>query len=130
MDITPDEVLAELRAIGDQLDALAPDAPERDALEQRRRDLRDAAQATADASRSREHLASELKHLKKRLAAFDAEKINVPAWQIAMTSGGRLTINDPAAHASKLNAALDEATALDREAIEARIEQLERALGE
>ena len=64
------------------------------------------------------------------MAEFESEKINVPAWQIAMTSGGRLAINDPAAHAAKLNEALDDATALDREAIAARIERLETVLAE
>jgi hypothetical protein len=60
---------------------------------------------------------------------IDKERINVPAWQMAMTSGGRLSINDPAAYASKPDEALDEATAADHAEIEERITSLKRALG-
>ena len=66
--MTPDQVLAELRTISDRLSTLAPDAPERADLYQRRNELRIAAQATADASRSRESLELELQHLKKTFA--------------------------------------------------------------
>ncbi|MEA2002683.1 MAG: hypothetical protein U9N84_12485 [Actinomycetota bacterium] len=130
MDITPEQVLEELLEIGQRLDTLAPDAAERESLEARRADLRLAAQEVADATRNREILAEELKHLEQRLADFEDEKINVPGWQIAMTSGGRFSINDPAAHAYKLNETLDDKTELDRASIEQRIGRLKKALDE
>jgi hypothetical protein len=130
VDISLDQVLEELLEIGQSLDALAPDAPERAGLEARRADLRLAAQEVADATRNHTNLAAELEHLERRLVDFESEKINVPGWQIAMTSGGRFSINDPAAHAYKLNQALDEKTELDRAAIEQRIGRLKKALDE
>ena len=74
MELTPEQVLAELRQIATRLSELEVDAPERTVLESRRAGLR------------------------------------------------------TAAHATKLNEALDEANRLDREAVEARIEQLKKAL--
>lgn len=130
MDISPEQVLEELLEIRQRLDALAPDAPERDILEVRRAELRLAAQEVADTTRNHENLAAELEHLERRLADFESEKINVPGWQVAMTSGGRFSINDPAAHAYKLNQALDDKTELDRAAIEDRIGRLRKALDE
>ncbi len=127
--MTPEDVLAELNTIRTKLDSLPAAAPERAALESRREELRLAALEVADATRNPETLAAELEHLERRLAGFDKERINVPAWQIAMTSGGKLTINDPAAYAAKLNEALDEASATDRARIEERINQLKRTLG-
>lgn len=127
--MTPEDVLAELNAIRAKLDSLPTAAPERAALESRREELRRAALEVADATRNPETLVAELEHLESRLAGFDKERINVPAWQIAMTSSGKLTINDPAAYAAKLNEALDEASAADRARIEERINQLKRTLG-
>ncbi len=126
--MTPEDVLAELAAIRVELEELPAADPRRTALEQRRNDLRRAAQDVADETRNPETLAAELEHLKRRLAALDKERINVPGWQAAMTSGGKYSINDPAAYASKLNEALDEASAVDREQLEERIRQLERIL--
>jgi hypothetical protein len=127
--MTPEDVLAELNTIRTKLDSRPAAAPERAALESRREELRLAALEVADATRNPETLAAELEHLERRLAGFDNERINVPAWQIAMTSGGKLTINDPAAYAAKLNEALDEASATDRARIEERINQLKRTFG-
>jgi len=59
----------------------------------------------------------------------DKERTNVPAWQMAMTSGGHRSIDDPAAYASKPNGALDEATAVDNAEIKERITSSKRALG-
>jgi hypothetical protein len=129
VDISPEQVLEELLEIRRRLDRLAPDAPQRADLQTRRTDLRGAAQEAADAARNPDNLRAELEHLEQRLAGFEGEKINVPAWQMAMTSGGRWSINDPAAYASKLNEALDAATELDRNAIEDRINQLRTTLG-
>ncbi len=129
MDISLDQVLEELLEIGQSLDALAPDAPERASLEARRADLRLAAQEVADTTRNHANLTAELEHLERRLVDFEHEKINVPGWQIAMTSSGRFSINDPAAYAHKLNQTLDEKTELDRAAIEERIGRLKKALG-
>lgn len=128
VEITPGQVLAELTQIREQLEKLSPDSPLRPDLLLRRAELRQAAREAADSARSPDALQAELEHLERRLAAFEGEKINVPAWQMAMSSGGRLTINDPAAHASKLNEALDEANSMDRQAVEERIAAIKNAL--
>jgi len=130
VDISPEHVLKELSEIRERLEALDTDAPERADLVARRADLQAAAQEVADATRNPDTLRAELEHLESRLAAFEREKINVPGWQVAMTSGGRFSINDPAAHAYKLNEALDAKTELDRSAIEQRILRLRKALAE
>jgi chromosome segregation ATPase len=130
VELTPGQVLAELDAIRLQLETLSPDSPEREQLLQRRADLRQAAQATADATRNPKALRAELEHLESRLSQFESEKINVPAWQMSMSSGGRFSINDPAAHASKLNQAIDEANSMDRQTIEDRIDEIKKALAD
>lgn len=124
MTKTPDDLLAQLTAIRAELDALAPSAPEYHELEAKRIRLTAEAAEAADAARNPEALRAELEHLEKRLAAFEAEKISIPAWQIAMT-----TMNDPAAHAVNLNAELDAKTELERAAVEMRIARLKKALG-
>jgi chromosome segregation ATPase len=120
---TPDDALAELRELRDRIDALEPESPEYHTLETRRNELAIAAQEAADAARSPENLRAELEHLERRLAQYEAEKINVPAWQQAMA-----TINDPSAHAYKLNSELDAKNQSDREAVEQRIARLKKAL--
>lgn len=129
MDITPEDALAELTQIRLALDSAPADAPDRAALEDRRDELRRAARDAADATRNAEALAAELAHLERRLATMDNERISVPAWQISMSPGGKLS-NDPAAYASKLNEALEAATATDRAHIEERISRLKRAINE
>lgn len=125
MDLTPSQVLAELQSIADELGELSPGSARRAKLEERRTALRRYAQNIADGRRDRSSLQQELEHLERRLAAFQADKIEVPSWQMSMA-----TLNDPAAHATKINQALDQATAADREAIEQRIKQLKKALTE
>ena len=83
-----------------------------------------------DAAKGRQALETELEHLEARLATINEERIEVPSWQKTMTRDGRFAINDPAAHASQINAALDENTKLDRTALEARIEELKKTLTE
>jgi hypothetical protein len=125
MDLTPSQILAELQAILDELAELSPGSVRRAELQERRAVLRRYARNLADASRDRSSLQRELEHLEGRLAAFKADKIEVPSWQMSMA-----TINDPAAHATKINEALDQATAGDRESIEQRVKQLRKALAE
>ena len=123
--MTPDEVLAELIEIRARLDNLEPGSTEHHELELRRQALVAAAEKAADAARNPESLQAELEHLERRLAAFEGEKINVPAWQMAMAS-----VNDPSAHARKLNEELDAKNELDRDAVEQRIARLKKALSE
>lgn len=128
MGMTVDEALAELREIRRLLEATPGDDPARVTLEQRRDRLHAAAQHAADAARDPEVLRLELDHLERRLARFDGDKINVRAWQIADGGGAKLSLNDPAAFATRLNELLDEANAPGREEIEARIAQLRAVL--
>ncbi len=123
MSITPDEALAETLAIRVQLDALDPSSPEYRKLELRRRELVQAAQEATYLARSPDSVRSEIAHLEQRLASFEDDKIDVPAWQTAMP-----TINDPTAHSSRLNEKMDANTQLDRDAIEQQIERLKKAL--
>lgn len=125
MTNTPDDLLTQLAAIRAELDALDASSPRYQELEARRVQLAVAAEEAADAARNPQALRAELEHLERRLASFESEKINVPAWQAAMPS-----INDPAAHASKLNAELDAKTALERATVEKRIARLKRTLGQ
>ncbi len=128
--MTPDEVFAELRRIRAEQATLDPASDRFRTLERRRRDLSNEAQMAIDRSRGRDALQAELDHLVARLESIEAEKIEIPSWQLQMTRGGRFAINDPTAHASQINAALDENAELDRDAIEARIEQLRATLAE
>lgn len=125
MELTPEQAWTELQAIRARLEEVEPDSKERPELELRRAELRHAAQDAADSARTRDAIEAELEHLHKRLAAFDSEKINVPAWQAAMAAGGR-----SARHAAKINEAVAKANAPDRAAIEERISRLRMALSE
>ena len=129
VDITPDELLDELSAITARLEELPPESPERSRLELQRDNLRETARRTADAARNLDSLRTELVHLRRRLAAFEADKVEVPDWQVALTRGGRFSLTDPVADAARINDAMDAATALDRASIEARIADLEETLG-
>ncbi len=128
--LTPDEVLAELRTIRTEQQGMDPTSDEYQLLESRRLELVSMAQMALDTSHGRESLVRELANLQQRLEHIDNHKIEVPAWQQAMASRRGLTINDPAAHASQINAAHDRNTAADRSAIEARISQLRKILAE
>ena len=128
--MTPDEVLAELHRIRDEQRKLDPASAQYAALERRRQELADEAAAALDAAKGRQALEAELRHLELRLAAIDDEQIEVPDWQMKMTRGGRLAINDPRTHAANINATLEENSAADRTAIEARIDHLRRTLQE
>ncbi len=121
--MTPDETLAEMLAIRARLDALEPSSPEYRELQQQRQQLAQAAREATDAASNPERIRAELEHLEQRLAAFDDHKIDVPAWQAAMPS-----INDPAAHPSRINEIMDASNKLDRDALEERIERLKKAL--
>ncbi len=99
-------------------------------LETQRLELVNQAQLAMDAARGRDALQAELEHLEQRLAGLDDDKIEIPDWQMKMTRGGRFAINDPTAHASQINAALDKNAEVDREAIEARIQHLKTTLAE
>lgn len=130
MELSPDHILRELQQIAVRLEDLPQDSIERLELEQRRNELRLSARRAADGARSRDNLRSELSHLRNRLKAFEADKVAVPGWQNAMTHGGRFSLTNPVADAARINDAMDEGTALDRSSIEARIADLEKALGE
>ena len=128
--MTPDEVLAELHRIRDEQKALDPSSTRYAALERERRELADTARSALDTTKGRDALVNELEHLEQRLAAMDDDKIEIPSWQLTMTRNGRFAINDPRAHASQINATLDDNAAVDRSAIEARIGQLRTLLAD
>ncbi len=128
--MTPDDVLAELQRIRAEQSALDPDSGDFRALENRRLQLADLAQLALDGARDRNSLERELEHLEARIRDMDDDRIEVPSWQLTMTRDGRFAINDPRAHASQINAALDSNAQLDRAAMEARIEQLKQTLTE
>ncbi len=130
MEVSPDEVLEELRSIATRLEDLPPESPDRTDLLQRRDELRMIAQQAADAARNPANLRSELEHLRSRLEDLESDKVVVPSWQVTMTRGGRLSLIDPVADAARINDAIDEGSAPDRAAIEARISHLEEVLGE
>lgn len=130
VELDPDRILRELQQIATRLEDLPQDSPERLELEQRRRGLHLSARRAADAARNQDNLRAELEHLRNRLKTFEADKVEVPGWQIAMTHGGRFSLTNPVADAARINDAMDQGTALDRFSIEARIAALEKALGE
>lgn len=128
--MTPDEVLAELRSIRSKQADLDPASSDYRSLENRRLELASLAQTALDASHGRAALARELSNLEQRLDRLEDDKIEVPTWQQAMQARKGLSINDPAAHASQINAAHDKNAAADRASIEARISQLKSILAE
>lgn len=130
MEIRPEDIVEELRSISARLKTLSEESPERNELEERQDELRRWAQQAADGARNPASLRAELEHLQSRLAGFEADKMVVPAWQVSMTRGGRFSLTNPVADAGRINDAMDEATAPDRAAIEARIAHLESVLGE
>lgn len=121
---SPDDVLEELRSVADALAGAS--GAEREALEARRTDLRRRARLAHLALTGPAALAAELGHLRRRLAALDGERLQVPAWQARL--GRRLT--DPEAAGREINRRLDEATAPERASIEERIAEIEEILGE
>lgn len=128
VELTPDQILAELRTLNDQLESLQPDSRERTALEERRAALRHQARMTSDAGRNPGNLRTELDHLRGRLTELDDERVEVPNWQKTLTANGRFSITNPIADAARINAELDKATEPDRAAIVARIAQIEEVL--
>ena len=126
MPMTPDEALHELLLISQQLAGLSPDDPQRVELESRREELRAAAREAALSSRSPDNARSELEHLRRRLAALDAETVKTPSWQTHLPA----RINDPDAPARLINRRIDELNEPERQELEARIAELEAQLGE
>ncbi len=129
MQMTPDELLSELRTIASRLDQLPPGHTDRTALETRRAELRELARTAAEAQRDPRVLRAELEHLEARLTELEEQKITVPSWQTELASH-RLTITDPSAQANRVNAEIERGTAAERGAIEERIAQIREALGE
>jgi hypothetical protein len=124
--MTPDDVLEELLAIARRLDTMGPADPERLELEARRSELRSAAQKAALSARDPEYLKSELRHLRRRLAALDAETVKTPSWQTHLP----VRLNDPDAPARLINRQIDELNAPERGELESRISELESRLEE
>lgn len=130
VDIDPDQTLQDLLALSKELDALPADSPARLELEDQRDVLREQARLAANKARDPDNLRAELDHLLSRLETFEADKVEVPDWQMTMTRGGKLSLVDPVADAGRINDAIDAGTAEERAAIEARIADLRNALGD
>lgn len=126
MPMTPDEALHELILISRQLAELRPDDPQRVELELRREELRAAAREAALSSRNPDNARNELAHLRRRLAALEAETVKTPSWQAHLPA----RINDPDAPARLINRRIDELNEPLRQELEARIAELEAQLGE
>lgn len=126
MAMTPDEALSELLTIGRDLDALAPGDPRRLELEARRERLRSAARKAAIAGGNPDNTRAELAHLRRRLAALDAETVKTPTWQKQLPA----KLNDPDAPARLINRSIEEQNAPERSELEARIAELEDVLEE
>lgn len=118
---TPEEILSELLEITADLDAMGDEDPARDALTQRRLELREKARRSRLALSNPAALQNELGHLRRRLKVLDRERVQIPMWQKQI--GGRLT--DPEAAGAGINKRLDEANATERQSLEARIDAIE-----
>lgn len=124
MSLSPDDVLRELVEISSRLDALPDGHPEAEALIGRRAELRAMAAERLAGASSPETLRMELKHLHRRLAALDGERVRVPKWQQQV--GGKLT--DPEAAGREINRRIDAANAAERRSLELRISQIRSIL--
>ncbi|MEN8234631.1 MAG: hypothetical protein ABFR89_06875 [Actinomycetota bacterium] len=125
-DLSVDEALSTIRTLSDEIESLPPDDRRRATLEHRRDQLRAAARAATDASRSEVSLQHELAGLQQRLARIDERPIG-KGWA---EKGHYRWVNDPGAYANQINEKLNEQDALERATIIARILELERALQE
>ncbi|MDX1384796.1 MAG: hypothetical protein R3190_14180 [Thermoanaerobaculia bacterium] len=119
-----DETLRELARISVALETAS--GPERASLEERREHLRRRVRLAALAALGVEALENEATHIRKRLAAFEAERVGIPRWQSA--TGGKLT--DPRAAGHEINRKLDEATAAERASLQARLGEIEDVLAD
>lgn len=126
MNLSPDQVLEELRQITTELAAVHHDDSARADLLERRDQLRDLARLTHLALAGSSALERELEHLRRRLADLDRERVQIPKWQ--QYTGGRLT--DPEAAGRGINRKLDTLNALDRASLERRAADIEAMLGE
>ena len=124
MSSAADETLREVKRIADVLATLAADDPRREALVQRRDELRVAARDMALAGRPVAALQKELSRLRARRAALDSEKVQIPKWQ--KQTGGYFT--DPEAAGSRINEKLDLVNKREIESIERAIQEIERVL--
>ncbi len=123
MTISPDEVLHELQQITSDLAAMDDEDPARADLVERQDRLRYSARMTHLALSGPAALESELKHLRRRLADFDRERVQIPRWQ---KEAGYFS--DPTAAGREINRKLDEFNALDRATLERRAAEIEAML--
>jgi len=121
--ISPDEVLQELQQITRELAAMDENDPARADLLERRERLRQSARMTHLALSGSSALESELKHLRRRLADFDRERVQIPRWQ---REAGYFS--DPTAAGREINRKLDKLNALDRATLERRAAEIETML--
>jgi hypothetical protein len=123
-DLSADEALSQVASLGAQIDRLPPGDPGRAPLEARRERLRHAAREAADRSRSEAALRHELEGLHSRLTAIEERPIG-KGWA---EKGAHRWVNDPSAHAHRINEMLAEQDESERAAILARIAQLKELL--
>jgi len=121
MSYDVDAALAEIRRVGDQIEAMAP-GPERQVLEDKREELRDQARLAADAARPLTHLRAELHNVEEQLEAMDAALIKP-----AMNESYKI-ITDPSAYRRRINDRIEEGEAGRRTALRERQAELLAAI--
>ena len=125
MPMTPDEALSELLAITRQLDDVAPTTRSERSSKPDAKSYGRRPRGCAVEPQPRQ-CPGELAHLRRRLAALDAETVKTPSWQAHLPA----RINDPDAPARLINRRIDELNEPQRQELEARIAELEAQLGE
>ncbi len=126
-DLTIDQALEKIIALSARINALEPDNPKRASLGRQRDELREDIQAATDASRSVPGLLNELGALQQRLTQIDDRPIN-EGWAEKARNRWVRWVNDPGAYSNRINEMLDAKDADEREAIVARIAEIEEVL--
>lgn len=123
--MTVDEALAEIAEIERQLTSLTSSAPERDALERRRIELRREVALAVDRAKPRPVLVAELEHLERRLR--DLESVPIKR---TIGEASKKWITDPSAYSHDINERIRAASQDERATIEARIAIVRQVLDE
>jgi len=117
---TVDELLAQIIAITAQIEAADPDTAHYERLQDRREELRTAAQRAGDAARSDAGLLNELGTLERRLEEIDDR----PIGKSFMEKTNYRYYNDPGAYSSQINRMINQQDETERESITQRIAEI------
>lgn len=120
MTQTPDELLAEIRRLGEQIQAAPASSAHHRRLVERRDALRSEAARRADALRHPESVRTEIAAIEDRLRAINDELIDAGYNEKHL---GR-TIQDPGAYRHAINRRIAEEHASEVEELTVRLEQL------